>query len=179
VYQRIDLEKIGGFKKNGSEKGFRMKKLWLFEKKLVDVAGKVRECAGMKKKNPPPQNGDLNPRPLLSKNSFEPIDLYKKFERERERERGGGLDLRACLEKALFPYKTQNTKPNTNMQKKKRTLRSRNLQGKFHRKNTKRTPLTTRSQINTPVFLTWLKPSECKEGNSPRPVPTWVLQAIY
>ena len=55
----------------------------------------------------------------------------------------------------------------------------RNLQGKFHRKNTKRTPLTTRSQINTPVFLTWLKPSECKEGNSPRPVPTWVLQAIY
>ena len=36
----------------------------------------------------------------------------------------------------------------------------RNLQGKFLRKNTKRTPLTTRSQINTPVFLTWLKPSK-------------------
>ena len=52
MYQRIDLEKIGGFKKNGSEKGFRMKKLWLFEKKLVDVAGKVRECAGMKKSAP-------------------------------------------------------------------------------------------------------------------------------
>jgi len=36
----------------------------------------------------------------------------------------------------------------------------RNLQGKFLRQNTKRTPLTTRSQINTPVFCTWLKPSE-------------------
>eukprot|EP00253_Pinus_taeda_P010250 PITA_10250 len=33
-----------------------------------------------------------------------------------------------------------------------RQLVCRNLQGKFLRKNTKRTPLTTRSQINTPVF---------------------------
>jgi len=63
VFQWIDLEKLGCFKKNGSEKGFRMKKLWLL-KKIVEVAGKVRECAGMKKT--PPQNGDLNPRPLLS-----------------------------------------------------------------------------------------------------------------
>jgi len=41
-----------------------------------------------------------------------------------------------------------------------RLIPCRNLQGKFLRKNTKRTPLTTRSQINTPVFLTWLKPSK-------------------
>ena len=52
MFQWIDLEKLGCFKKNGSEKGFRMKKLWLFEKKIVEVAGKVRECAGMKKKRP-------------------------------------------------------------------------------------------------------------------------------
>jgi hypothetical protein len=40
VFQWIDLEKLGCLKKNGSEKGFRMKKLWLFEKKIVEVAGK-------------------------------------------------------------------------------------------------------------------------------------------
>jgi hypothetical protein len=45
VVQWIDLEKIGGFKKNGSEKGFRMKKLWLFEKKLLTLPAK---CANVR-----------------------------------------------------------------------------------------------------------------------------------
>jgi hypothetical protein len=43
--------------------------------------------------------------------------------RERERERGaGGLGLRACLEKALFSYKTKTQNP-TRICKEKRTLR--------------------------------------------------------
>ena len=64
MFQWIDLEKLGWFKKNGSENGFRMKKLWLFEKTVVEDADEVQECAEMK--NLPPQKGDLNPRPLLS-----------------------------------------------------------------------------------------------------------------
>jgi hypothetical protein len=45
VFQWIDLEKLGCFKKNGSEKGFRMKKLWLFEKKLWTLPAK---CANVR-----------------------------------------------------------------------------------------------------------------------------------
>ena len=76
-------------------------------------------------KNPPPQNGDLNPRPILSKNSFEPIYLYKKFERERERERereGGGLVCVLALRKLFFPTKHKTQNP-TRICKEKRTLR--------------------------------------------------------
>ena len=59
MFQWIELEKLGCFKKNGSEKGFRMKKLWPFEKKIVEVAGKVRESAGMKN---PPKKWRLEPK---------------------------------------------------------------------------------------------------------------------
>jgi len=40
VFQWIDLEKLGWFKKNGSENGFQMKKLWLLEKKLLKLLTK-------------------------------------------------------------------------------------------------------------------------------------------
>ena len=41
-----DLEKLGLLKKNGSENGFRMKKLWLFEEKLMKAPTK---CGNVRK----------------------------------------------------------------------------------------------------------------------------------